>query len=96
LPENYPDGFREIKLSGSDKRSFHGIGPGFEFEADTMRAGPFMLTAYVAGQAYAFLGDLEVEFSEKTDFDETATWSFEKDRWGFRAGVGVRFRWLPE
>ncbi len=96
LPENYPDGFREIQLSGSDKRSFHGIGPGFELEADTMRAGPFMLTAYLAGQAYAFLGDLEMEFSEATEFDETATWSFEKNRWGFRAGVGLRFRWVPE
>ena len=47
-------------------------------------------------QAYAFLGDLEVEFSDTNEDGESANWSFEKNRWGFRGGVGLRFRWLPE
>ena len=96
ITEDFPDGFRLIELSGSDKRSFHGIGPGLEVEADAARAGPLMLTVYIAGQAYAFLGDLEMEFSDTNEFGETATWSFEKNRWAFRGGVGLRFRWVPE
>jgi hypothetical protein len=92
----FPDGFRLIELSGGEKRAFHGIGPGLEVEMDTLRAGPFMLSVYVASQAYAFLGDLEVAFSDTNEDGETANWSFEKKRWGFRAGVGLRFRWLPE
>jgi hypothetical protein len=102
--EDFPDGFRLIELSGSDKRAFHGIGPGLEIEMDAGRAGPLMLTVYLAGQAYAFLGDLEMEFSDRNALVnedgeveyETAEWSFEKNRWGFRGGVGLRFRWVPE
>jgi len=103
--EDFPDdGFRLIELSGGDKRAFHGIGPGLEIEMDAGRAGPLVLAVYVAGQAYAFLGDLEMEFSDRNALVnevgeveyETATWSFEKKRWGFRTGVGLRFRWVPE
>lgn len=94
-------GFRCIELSGGKKRVFHGVGPGLEIELDTARAGPLVLAVYLAGQAYAFLGDLEMEFSDAqkvgTDPDpESATWRFEKNRWGFRTGVGLRFRWVPE
>jgi hypothetical protein len=95
-PEDFPEGFRLIELSGGKKQVFHGVGPGLEIEADTARAGPLMLTLYLAGQAYAFLGDLEMEFSDTNEDGETATWRFEKNRWGFRAGVGLRFRWVPE
>jgi hypothetical protein len=94
--DEFPEGFRLIELSGDKKQVFHGIGPGLEIEADTGRAGPLILTVYLAGQAYAFLGDLEMEFSDTNEYGETATWRFEKDRWGYRAGVGVRFRWVPE
>jgi hypothetical protein len=92
----FPDDFRLIELRGSEKRVFHGVGPGLELELDTARAGPLMLAVYVAGQAYAFLGDLEIEFSDTNEYEEAATWSAEKNRWGFRAGVGLRFRWVPE
>jgi hypothetical protein len=92
----FPDNFRLIQLSSAEKRAFHGIGPGLEVELDAARAGPFVLSVYVASQAYAFLGDLEVELSDTNEDGETAMWSFEKNRWGFRAGVGLRFRWLPE
>jgi hypothetical protein len=95
-PQNDLEDFDLIALSGSKKQSFHGIGPGLEIEADVAGAGPFMLTVYLAGQAYAFLGDLEMEFSDTNEFGETATWSFEKNRWGGRVGVGLRFRWVPK
>jgi hypothetical protein len=94
--ENFPHGFRLIELSGSDKQTFHGIGPGLEIEADTLRAGPFMLAVYIAGSAYAFLGDRDVELSDANEDGETAAWRFEKDEWAFRGFVGLRFRWVPE
>lgn len=98
--ENFPSGLRLIELRGSDKQTFHGIGPGLEIEMDTLRAGPFMLAVYVSGNAYAFLGDRDVELSDANpvgdEKEETATWRFEKDEWAFRGFVGLRFRWVPE
>lgn len=88
--------FRCIQLRGSDSKVYHGIGPGLEIELDAARAGPFMLAVFVAGQGYSFLGDLEMRATGTNEFGETAVWQAEKDRWGFRGGVGLRFRWLPE
>jgi hypothetical protein len=97
---NYPcterSGFRCIELSGGKKKVFHGVGPGLEIEWDAARAGPFVLAVYLAGQAYAFLGDLEVEFEDRNELGEWARWSFEKSSWGYRGGVGLRFRWVPK
>ena len=86
-------------MQGSGKKTYHGIGPGLEVELDTARAGPFMLTIFLSGQAYKILGDRVVSFTGSfSDVyrDETADWRFEKAAWSYRAGVGLRFRWLPE
>jgi hypothetical protein len=88
--------FRLIELRGSTRDYFHGIGPGLELEADAARTGPVMLTLFVAGKAYAFLGDLEMTTSDSDADGNTAHWRFEKNRWAFKGGVGLRFRWLPE
>ena len=60
------------------------------------------------GQAYRFLGDLEVDFSDSQSPQctppectppvppETASWQFEKERWAFRGSVGVRVHWMPQ
>jgi hypothetical protein len=95
-PEDFPDGFRLIELGGREKQVFHGIGPGLEVEMDTLRAGPFMLAVYLSGNAYTFLGDREVEFSDTNEDGESAEWHFEKNEWAFRGFVGLRFRWVPE
>jgi hypothetical protein len=90
---------RFIEMQGSGKKTYRGIGPGLEVELDTARAGPFMLTIFLNGAAYKILGDREISFTDSfTDEHgtETAAWSFEKDPWSYRAGVGLRFRWLPE
>jgi hypothetical protein len=55
-----------------------------------------MLAPYVSANAYAFLGEREVKLSASNEFDETAKWRFEKDKWAFRGLVGLRFRWVPE
>ena len=51
-------------------------------------------------------GDLLVSYSgpaidngfdpSTVDNDEVAKWSYEKEKWGFQGGVGLRFRWQPE
>jgi len=100
--------FRLIELNGKQSRVYNGIGPGLELEMDAARAGPVMLTVFFSAQAYRFLGDLDMQFSESTTPacspplctppvpPETAEWSFEKKPWAYRGGVGVRFRWQPE
>ena len=107
------DDFRLIELTGDKKKVYHGIGPGLELEIDAARAGPVMVSLYVSGQAYHFLGDLDVSFSDSQErvlgqgctppflcrppvSPETASWQFEKKRWAFRGGVGLRFHWMPE
>jgi hypothetical protein len=90
---------RFIEMQGSGQKTYHGIGPGLEVELDTARAGPFMLTIFVSGAAYKILGDREVSFTDSFTDEfgtETAAWSFEKPAWSYRAGVGLRFRWLPK
>lgn len=87
--------YRGIVLSGSGSKTFHGIGPGLEIEMDTRRAGPFLLALFVSGQAYRFLGDREISFSDANEFGETAEWSYEHHAWSYRGGVGMRFRFLP-
>ncbi len=92
-PENE---YRLISLNDSTEEVYHGLGPGLEIEMDTMRTGPFVLAVYISGQAYNFFGDLQTDLSDQNEFNERAEWSFEKERWGYRAGVGLRFRFLPE
>jgi hypothetical protein len=95
-PSTGLEDFRLIELSASDSKVYHGIGPGIEFEADAARAGDFMLSVYLAGQGYYFLGDLAVEMSDTNEYGEIARWAFEKNPWGWGARVGLRFRWVPD
>lgn len=90
------DNFRLISLTDTREKTFHGLGAGLELEGDATRLGPFVLSIYLSGQGYRFLGDREVAFSVTNEFDETAEWTFEQDAWGWRGNVGLRFRWLPE
>ena len=42
------------------------------------------------GRGYHLFGDLSTTFSQTNEFGETATWTFEPDRWVWRSGVGFR------
>jgi hypothetical protein len=90
------DNFRLISLTSSTTEIYHGVGPGLEFEADAVRAGPFVLSLFVAGQAYSIFGKRDIELSDTNEFGETAEWRFQKEKWGWGARAGLRFRWLPE
>ena len=92
----FPGNIRVIDLQASKTQAFHSIGPSIEIAMDTARVGPLMLALYVGGSANRFLGDRGVELSSTNEYDETVSWTFEHDPWGFRLGTGLRFRWMPD
>lgn len=94
--EGLDSDYREIDLRRTETKDFHGIGPGFELESDVGRIGPLVPSIGIGVQAFHFLGNREVAFSASNEYGETATAYFRKDPWAYRAGVGVRFRWIPE
>ncbi len=97
--------FRLIYLNASQKKAFNGIGPGLEVEGDAARLGPLVLSVYLSGSGYRFIGNRKVSLTDtNSDGDgcnlegdcETASWEFEHDPWAWRGNVGLRFRWQPE
>jgi hypothetical protein len=89
-------GFRLISLQASDTQTLHGLGGGLEVEVDTGRLGPIVLALYLNARGYRFTGNLNHTLTDTNERGETATWRFEFDPWTWRAGVGARFRWVPE
>jgi hypothetical protein len=89
-------GFRQIALTRIETHDFDGIGPGLELEVDTARLGPILSSVFAFGRGYRLLSDPDQSFSVTNEFGETATWTFEPEKWLWRAGVGIRFRWVPE
>ena len=96
LLSQYDDRVRQIELAGAETKAYHGVGPGLELETDVERFGPFIWSVFASGKATAFIGNLEFATNATNQFGEVAGWNFEKDRWAYRANVGLRFRWLPE
>ncbi len=94
--------FRTIELSDKFREVYHGIGPALEIEYDTgNRFGPFGISLYMKGGATRLFGDLTTELSDvNTDpqvtGEERVFWKYNQDRWVFRAGTGIRFRFLPK
>ena len=96
---------RLIALTQTKMITLDGFGPGLELEADTARVGPFVTSVYMTGRGYYFFDNLEHTLTATTtDPDgcdtagncESARWTYDIDPWAWRAGVGFRFRWLPE
>ena len=88
--------FREIDLRSDKNQPLHGIGPGVELEVDAGRLGSIAPSLSIGVQAYRFVGDRDVKFYAQNEYGETARFTFEQKPWAVRAGVGVRFRWIPE
>jgi hypothetical protein len=95
-----------IDIQASDTRPFHGIGPGLEVEMDAGRAGPVVLSVFVAGQAYYMLGDRKVHLTGSDTITDpsmvpntqtvSADFDFNIHQWSYQGGLGLRFRWVPE
>ena len=92
------------QLSTRDQESFHLLGAGLELEMDAARAGSMMLTLFASGRAYHVLNDrnhtlrLTGGYTPSVPALEpiTAEADFERKRWTYQVGVGLRFRWLPQ
>lgn len=94
-PEDFGD-LRLIILSGAKTKRYHGLGAGIEFELDTRRAGPVLLSVFSSVRGYRYMGDLEIRVTDRNSFDERALFRFTADRYAYRASVGVRVRFAPE
>ena len=82
-------------MSDSDEQTYHAIGAGLEIEIDGARLGPFLVTPFIAGRAYRFIGNLDVSLSDTNEFGESVQFEFERDQWQWAGRFGVRLRWAP-
>ncbi|MBW1885039.1 MAG: hypothetical protein JRJ58_16015, partial [Deltaproteobacteria bacterium] len=95
------DSFRQIILSESKTKVFHGIGPGLEIEVESRRAGPILVSTFIGGRIYRLMGDLDVDVHASNEFDdgtppETADFHYTNNRWVYLGFVGIRVRLAPE
>ncbi len=89
------DDFRFIHLTARAKKRFHGLGAGIEFEHDTRRTGPLLLSVFASARGYRFMGDLDLLAVGTNSFGETATFRARTKRYAYRGSVGVRLRFAP-
>jgi hypothetical protein len=92
---------REMTLTATGSRRFHGIGPGLDVEVETGRFGPLGTSLFLGARAYHVLGDRTIAFDTSQAFaDElgmdvaTARFEVEVEPWLYRAHVGIRLHWL--
>lgn len=89
------------RLQATNEADQHALGVGLELELDAARLGPFLLAVHAGGQAHRILEGHELRVSAAGIFDDGMTpldvrSDVKLERWNFRLGVGVRFRWVPE
>jgi hypothetical protein len=95
------DFLREMTLSASESQRFNGIGPGVDVELDTGQIGPFGVSLFLGGRAYAIVGDRSFSFGASKAYDDqlgmedaVAQFDVKVDPWMFRTHGGIRFQWL--
>jgi hypothetical protein len=100
-PLDFDPTTRFVGLENRQKQGFQGIGPGLEIELDVVRYGDFLTSLFIDGHAYRILGDRSIDMSDAEYFDDaigtalyTADWTFDVEPWMYRAGLGLRVRWL--
>ena len=72
----YTGGFSEfylVSLEGKSEKNFHSLGPGLEFELDTVRMGPIVVALGISGAAYRVLGSRTVSFSSTQNISNALT-----------------------
>lgn len=96
---------RTALLDPSKTQGFHYLGVGLEVELDAARAGPTMLSVFMAGQGYRALGDRSVDLAASGSYVEpvgppvqtlSMDSSYDLEPWNFRLIFGLRLRWNPE
>jgi hypothetical protein len=88
--------FYLLSMTQFRDESYDGIGPGLELEVDAARLGPFVSSVFFMGRGYYLFGEFDIKMTQTNQFNETATWTVDLDRWAWRSGVGFRVRWSPE
>lgn len=88
-------------LGRKDQQDHDMLGAGLELEVDTQRAGSVMLSLFISTQAYRVLTGRKLKVAASGFYDDGTTPLDLRartflDEWSFRAGVGLRLRWLPE
>lgn len=101
---------RLLFIDSTTTEDYHSIGPGLELEIDAARLSEdLVLTVFTTTQALAVIGSREARFSKSAVWmtdgvpstvrvppTSTVQSDYKRDRWNFRAGVGIRVRWYPE
>ena len=92
---------RLVEINGRGSGFFNAIGPGLELEVELAKRGPIRPIVFLGGFAYRVVGNQTIVFSGAQTFDDAlgeatynATWVFEVQPWVYRAGAGIRFRWV--
>ena len=65
--------FYLLSLEGKSEKNFHSLGPGLEFELDTVRMGPIVVALGISGAAYRVLGSRTVSFSSTQNSSNALT-----------------------
>lgn len=99
---------RLLFIDGTATEDYHSIGPGLELEVDAARLGEnLVLSVFTTTHALAVIGSRETEFAKTQEWTtdgapsvgrapSTVVSTYRRDRWQFRAGIGLRVRWFPE
>jgi len=89
----------ELVLIDHDSKGVDAVGPGLEIEIEAARVKSLVASFYFGGGAYRVLGDRSIAFSQ-TRQDSLgqstyrANWTADLDQWIYRAGLGLRVKWL--
>lgn len=88
--------FRYELFRAKKSRRFYGLGGGIEFELDTRRAGPFLVSVFGNTQIYRMMGDRKIKARATNSFGEEVEFEIERSRWTYRAATGLRVRLAVE
>jgi len=96
--------FRFATVNGDRIEDQHGLGIGVEIEADSGRIGPIVFSPFLWGRGYHIVGDTEYELLVNNSdpngvsaagVPESVTYRYDFNPWVWRAGAGIRLRFVP-
>lgn len=105
VPPNFPPFFgpdiRFVTVEGEGAEFFNAVGPGFELEMELEKRGPVRPVLYLMGAGYKTVGNDTFSYQANIGVNDalgaaaySATWTFSVDDWSYRAGIGMRLRWV--
>ncbi len=83
-------------FKASKSKRYYGLGAGLEFELDTRRAGPFLVSVFGNARGYRFMGNGKIRVKASNTYGEEVTFEIKRDRYAYRATTGIRLRLAVE